>query len=90
MSIVVKCLYTRHCTLMLLQKGRVMKEFLESFGVNIERCDIRKASCMSEGLKEEFSDCLPKQCYQNISNFMFANQTKYPSARYVLGFYLFL
>lgn len=74
---------------MLLQKGRVMKEFLESFGVNIERCDVRKASCMSEGLKEEFSDCLPKQCYQNIANFMSVNQTKYPLARYVLGFHLY-
>ena len=66
-----------------------MKEFLESFGVNVERCDVRKASPLPEVLHELFSDCMPKQCYRNISNFMLTNQIKYPSARYALGFHLY-
>ena len=66
-----------------------MKEFLESFGVNIEKCDVKKASPLPEDLHELFSDCMPKQCYQNISNFMLTNQAEYPSARYALGFHLY-
>ena len=44
---------------------------------------------MTEDLKVAFSNCLPKQCYQNITNFMLANQSRYPSARYALGFHLY-